>query len=208
MVQPRLNVANAVLADLKCEPCDCLRLGLLLEEEKRLLKGIKMDARYNKTKTADVDGGAIPYWFKHVLASAFNVSAILQASELRAAVEDAPGITSRNPGEKKVVVVRAGAEPSAALVAWAHTRSGPDVEALAAAFLAAPPAPTTLSAHVGQGVILPKDELAELTRKARAPKSEIAEIAALLTNALTVDGITTPDFTAKDVAAIGEAASL
>ncbi|KEG05439.1 hypothetical protein DQ04_21981000, partial [Trypanosoma grayi] len=101
MLQPRMNVAAAVVAEIKCEGSPCTLLPDLMEEEKRVAKALKTDSRHSKTSA---DCGAVPHWMRTCVAGSYNVAAILQDAPYRATVEDA--IKVPNAALRKLVVVR------------------------------------------------------------------------------------------------------
>lgn len=225
-LQPKLNPTAASLADVRREDSDCVVLAQLLEEDKRLQKALKGDSRYDKSKTADTDGGALPFWLKHCAAASFNVAAILQAQPCRAAVIDAPSLATKVAADKKVLVVRATVDEKSAVIAWAHTRvAAPDAATAAAALLpmlgAVPEEPSTNNADIKvpalpetasakavfAGVVWTKDDCAATLRLAKAPKTTCGCLANVTKAALAHGGVASFEMTSADVRAIGEAAS-
>ncbi|KPA78050.1 hypothetical protein ABB37_06791 [Leptomonas pyrrhocoris] len=202
-LQPRLNVVSAVMAQIEDPASDCALLGDLMQEDKQLQKALKGDARYNKSKTADVDGGAAPYWWKQCVCASFNVAAILKQEPCRASVVEV-SIPTKVAADKKVVVVK---DAEGGVVAWAHTRTGPDTSALVEAFLESKPAVAELPAAAYKGVIWPKDESVEVLRAAKGPKSATAAIAPEVITILSYKEVGSFELPKKDVVAMGEAAS-
>ncbi|KAG5482423.1 hypothetical protein LSCM4_05682 [Leishmania orientalis] len=202
-LQPKLNIVSAVMAQLQDPASDCRLLGALLMEERQLQKALKGDARYNKLKTAGMDGGAEPYWWKHCVCASFNVSAMMRQEPHRASIVDVPFAT-KTAADKKVVVVKDG---GGNVVAWAHTRSGPDPNALAEAYAAAKLEAPELPANAYKGVLWPKEDAADVTRKARAAKSPTADILPEVITTLSYREINSHEMSKKDIAAMGEGAS-
>ncbi|KAG5482070.1 hypothetical protein LSCM1_05786 [Leishmania martiniquensis] len=201
-LQPKLNIVPAVMAQLQDPSSDCRLLGALLVEERQLQKALKGDARY-KSKTTGMDGGAEPYWWKDCVCASFNASALMRQEPHRASIVDVPFAT-KTAADKKVVVVKDGAGE---VVAWAHTRTGPDPSALAEAYLKAKLEAPELPASAYRGVLWPKEDAAEVARKARAVKSPIADILPEVITILSCGEMTSHELSKKDVAALGEAAS-
>ncbi|RNF27464.1 uncharacterized protein Tco025E_00266 [Trypanosoma conorhini] len=204
MLQPRMGVAAAVLAELKSEGSPCLLLPELMEEERRVLKTLKAESRHSR---GPADCGAVPHWMHTCVASSFNVAAILQNAPYLAAVEEA--IKATNASLRKLVVVRHLHDKN--VVGWAHVRAGSDPATLAAE-LARLPVPEGLPAELYCGVVWPKEDLGELTRNAKAVTD--AELRQLLRQVVDVSsaslscvGLTTHEFAKKDVDAIGTVAS-
>ncbi|TPP41029.1 hypothetical protein CGC20_36900 [Leishmania donovani] len=202
-LQPKLNIVSAVMAQLQDPASDCALLGALMMEEKQLQKTLKGDARYNKSKTAETDGGAVPYWWKQCVCSSFNVSAMLRQEPHRASIVDV-SFATKTSADKKVIVVKNG---EGNIVAWAHTRSGPDPNALAEAYLAAKPKVPELPANAYKGVLWPKEDAADVMRKAKAAKSPTADILPEVITILSYSGMGSFEMSKKDVAAVGEATS-
>ncbi|ORC89865.1 uncharacterized protein TM35_000101330, partial [Trypanosoma theileri] len=171
MLQPRMNVAATVVADVKSETGTCTLLPELMEEEKRVMKALKAESRYSKPSTSanniSEGCGAVPYWMRTCVASSFNVAAILRGEPYRATVEDA--IKVSNAALRKLIVVRRVGDDS--VVAWAHVRAGSDPLSLATE-LAQLPAPEDLPSKKSLGVIWPKEDLAELNRKSKTVSGE------------------------------------
>ncbi|CAG9572184.1 conserved hypothetical protein [Leishmania major strain Friedlin] len=200
-LHPKLNVVSAVMAQLQDPASDCALLGALMMEEKQLQKALRGDARYNKSKTAETDGGAVPYWWKQCVCSSFNVSAMLRQEPHRASIVDV-SFATKTPADKKVIVVKDG---KGNIVAWAHTRSGPDPNALAEAYLAAKPEVPELPANAYKGVLWPKEDAADVVRKAKAAKSPTADILPEVITILSYSDMGSLEMSKKDVAAVGEA---
>lgn len=205
-LQPKLNIAATVIAQLKDENNDCSLYGELLMEDKQLQKSLKTNARYNKSKTAETDGGALPYWWKDCLCASFNVAAIMQRATARACVQDAT-FSTKVPGDKKLIVVKDASVQSAPVVAWGHARSGPTPVALAEAYVTAKPAVPELPAAAYSGVVWPRDEAVEVIRSAKAAKSPISEIVGEVQTTISYGGVSSYELMRKDVLAIGEATS-
>lgn len=201
-LQPKLNLVQAVMAQIQDPTSDCSLLGALIMEEKQLQKALKADARYNKSKTADVDGGAEPYWWKQCVCASFNIAAIVKQEPHRASIMDV-SIATKTAADKKVVVVRDG---EGKVVAWAHTRSGPDAGALAEAYLEAKPEVTELAAEAYKGVMWPKEDAVEVTRRAKAAKSPLADLLPEIISILSHQEVGSHEMSKKDVLAAGEAA--
>ncbi|KAG5508849.1 hypothetical protein JKF63_05352 [Porcisia hertigi] len=201
-LQPKLNIIAAVMAQLQDPASDCALLGALMLEDKQLKKALKGDARYNKSKTAAIDGGAEPYWWKQCVCASFNVAAIVKQKPYRATVVDVPFAT-KVPADKKVVVVKDG---EGNIVAWVHTRSGPDPNALAEAYLAAVLVAPELPADAYKGVLWPKEDAAEVLRGVKSAKSTTAAILPEVITTLSYNEICSHELSKKDVAAAGEAA--
>ncbi|GET87508.1 hypothetical protein, conserved [Leishmania tarentolae] len=202
-LQPKLNILPAVMAQLQDPASDCALLGALMMEEKQLQKALKADARYNKSKTAETDGGAVPYWWKQCVCSSFNVSAILRQESHRASIVDVSCAT-KTAADKKVIVVKDG---EGNVVAWVHTRSGPDPNALAEAYLATRPEVPELPANAYKGVLWPKEDAMDVVRKAKAAKSPTADILPEVTTTLHYCQMCSLEMSKKEVIALGEAAS-
>lgn len=205
VLHPRLGPTSAALADVRHEQSDCAILAELLEEDKKLQKALRADNRFNKCTTAEADGGALSYWFRHCVVASFNVAAILQRSPLRASVQDVAAVGIQMISDRRVVVVRAAGDGQ--IVAWAHARLAlSDVVAAGEAF-----ATLTVSEDLpkdsGVGILWLKEDLALAIRAARAPKSTIADIASISKSILSVGSVASSELTAKDVLALGEAAA-
>ncbi|CBZ25325.1 conserved hypothetical protein [Leishmania mexicana MHOM/GT/2001/U1103] len=202
-LQPKLNMVAAVMAQLQDPASDCALVGALMMEEKQLQKALKSDARYSKSKTAETDGGAVPYWWKQCVCSSFNVSAMLRQEPHRASIVDV-SFATKTVADKKVIVVKDG---EGNIVAWAHTRSGPDPNALAEAYLAAKPEVPELPVKAYRGVLWPKEDAADVMRKAKAAKSPTADILPEVITVLSYNEMSSSEMSKKDVAVVGEATS-
>lgn len=202
-LQPRLNIVQAVMAQIADPASDCSLLADLMQEDKQLQRVLKADARYNKSKTADVDGGAAPYWWKQCVCASFNVAAIVKQEPCRASVVDA-NVSTKVAADKKVVVVK---DADGTVVAWAHTRIGGNTNALVEAFLAAKPEVAELPAAAYKGVLWPKDESMEVLRAAKGAKSATAAIVPEVITILSYKEVGSFELMKKDVLAAGEAAS-
>ncbi|XQJ26149.1 hypothetical protein NXY56_002101 [Leishmania guyanensis] len=202
-LQPKLNIVPVVMAQLQDPTSDCALLGALMVEEKRLQKALKSDARYNKSKTAGMDGGAVPYWWKQCVCASFNVSAIVKKEPHRASIVDVC-VATKTPADKKVVVVK---DMEGNVVAWAHTRSGPDPNALAEAYLAMKLEVPELPANAYKGVLWPKEDAMDVMRKAKAAKSPIADILPEVITILSYSEMSSHEMLVRDVTAVAEAAS-
>ncbi|KPI85551.1 hypothetical protein ABL78_5400 [Leptomonas seymouri] len=202
-LQPRLNVVQAVMAHIQDPASDCSLLGELLQEDKQLLKALKSDARYNRSKTASVDGGSVPYWWKQCVCASFNIAAIVKGEPVRASIMDV-SIPTKVAADKKVVVVK---DAKGSVVAWAHTRTGPDTNALVEAFLESKPVVTELPASAYKGVLWPKDDSVEVLRAAKGARSTTAAIAPEVITILSYKEVGSFELPKKDVVAAGEAAS-
>ncbi|EAN86093.1 hypothetical protein C3747_6g402 [Trypanosoma cruzi] len=205
MLQPRMNVAAAVLAEVKNEASPFLLLPELMEEEKRVAKALKADSRYSKSSA---DSGAVPHWMRTCVAGSFNVAAILQDAPYRATVDDAVKVT--NAFLRKVVVVRDVNDRS--VVGWVHVRAGSDPATLATELVRLP-APEELPDQGNIGVVWPKEDFLELSRRAKANNN--VETQQLLQSVLGISsaslhcvGLTTHEFSKKEVDTIGSLASV
>ncbi|RNE98691.1 hypothetical protein TraAM80_08630 [Trypanosoma rangeli] len=204
MLQPRMSVAATVLAEVKNEGSPCLLLAEMMEEERRLSKALKVESRHSK---GSADSGALPQWMHICVAGSFNVAAILQDVPYRATVEDAIRVT--NTSLRKLVVVRHLYDKQ--VVAWVHVRAGSDPAALAAE-LARLPAPVGLPAKMNCGVVWPKEDIAELTRKTKAAtdvelQQQLRPVVDVSGASFSCAGLTTHEFTKRDVDVIGSLAS-
>ncbi|ESL11062.1 hypothetical protein TRSC58_01197 [Trypanosoma rangeli SC58] len=205
MLQPRMSVAATVLAEVKSEGSPCLLLPEMMEEERRLSRALKAESRHSK---GSADSGIVPQWMHICVAGSFNVAAILQDAPYRATVEDAIKVT--NTSLRKLVVVRHLQDRE--VVGWVYVRAGSDPAALAAE-LARLPAPVGLPAKMNCGIVWPKEDIGELTRKAKATTD--TELQQLLRPVVDVSGasfscagLTTHEFTKRDVDVIGSLASV
>eukprot|EP00796_Vickermania_ingenoplastis_P007589 gene7589-5350_t len=208
-LQPRNAAVTAALAELKQEDSELEVLGQLLEEEKRLQKALKADARFNAAKTAAADGGAAPFWLKQCAASSFNVAAILAGSPLRAAVADNAAVPAKLPAEKRVVVVthRETGEvllwAQARTLAAAHEEYGPGA---ALALLERVRSAGVFPSAAAAAVLWSKEDHAELTKQAKQTE-EAAAALPVSAAVLSVQGVSSIPLAAKDVKAMGEAAA-
>jgi hypothetical protein len=202
-LQPRLNVVQAVMAQIQNPDSDCSLLADLMQEDKQLQKALKSDARYNKSKTAEADGGALPYWWKQCVCASFNVAAIVKGESCRAAIVDV-NVATKVAADKKVVAVK---EADGSVVAWVHTRTGPDINALVEAFLQTRPVVAELPEAAYKGVIWPKDDAAEVLKGAKGAKSATAAIAPEVATILAYKEVGSFELLKKDVMAAGEAVS-
>ncbi|KAH9582334.1 hypothetical protein LSM04_005614 [Trypanosoma melophagium] len=209
MLQPRMNVAATVVADVKGENGTCTLLPELMEEEKRVLKALKAESRYSKPSMSASnisDGcGAVPYWMRTCVAGSFNVAAILRGEPYRATVEDA--IKVPNAALRKLIVVRR-LDDDNSVVAWAHVRAGNDPLVLATELAQLPP-PEELPSKLSVGVVWPKEDIAELNRKSKAITAEpdLVSVLGVSSASLSCGGLSTHEFTKKDIEAIGILAS-
>lgn len=210
---PRNAVFTAALADLKKEDSDLSVLGAFLEEEKRLQKGLKADARFATSKTASADGGAITFWMKQCAASAFNVQAIISSSPYRASVLDLAAMPTKLSHEKRVLTIHHEDDDEKAVdkvLLWAQTRL------LSAEENGAEPATSLLERMVGQGTSLFSSGCQSLVLWCKEDYTELAKLAKqdefagkVLPHSsavLSYDGVSAAPLLLKDVKALGELA--
>ncbi|KAK7194970.1 hypothetical protein NESM_000419500 [Novymonas esmeraldas] len=202
-LQPKLGIVQAIMAQAQDPASDCALLAELLVEEKQLQKALKGDARYNKSKTADVDGGAEPHWWKQCICASFNIAAAVKGVPHRASIVDV-SLPTKVAADKKVVVVRDAGDT---IVAWAQTRCGPDANALVEAYLAAKPEIAEMPPSAYKGIVWTKEEAADVTRKAKAAKSPTAEILAEVITSLSYMDVASQEMSRAEVLAAGEAAA-
>lgn len=206
---PRNAVVTAALKDLRQVGSELGLLGAFLEEEKKIRKALKASARFDASRTAESDGGALSYWLKDCAASSFNLKAIMEGSPLRAVVVDLPVSFTKLPHEKRVVQIRQVGEDGSLLnqvLMWAQICVLPTEETLTLAASLHERLTADPSLGGAPGVILwSKDELAEVTRLSRrksyTPPSCILEKSVAI---LTYSDITSNPFTAADVRELGK----
>lgn len=202
LLQPRNKVCTAVLSELKKEDGDLELFGHLLEEDKKLVKGLKQDAKFDASKTASTDGGSLTFKMKRLLAASFNAAAILDGSEVRASVEDVTTIPSKLPAEKRALVLRN--EDDEAVLEWFQVRALEVEEAIEQALALAERVDEVSPEVLGGAKHSILWSKANLTAIAKTKTEDAAKVSKISSSVLSFDGCSSISVSEKEVSDVME----